>query len=137
MKAFSIVAIFLTLLVAGCAHHRDVRAGADGVHRVVVQTDNQEEGAQNAIAQANHFCEQRNLSAAFIDEKKDYTGDMKESDYKKAKTTAKVVQAAGGAAWVFGGKRESTVGGIAGIGGGIADHALGNAYNVEMRFKCQ
>lgn len=120
-----------------CAHHQDVRPGADGIHRVAVQTDNQEEGAREAIAQANHFCKQRNLAAAFLDEKKEYTGDMKEADYKKAKTTAKVVQAAGGAAWVFGGKNESTIGGIAGLGGGIADQALGEGYKVEMRFKCQ
>ncbi len=129
--------LFITGLLTACSHHRDVRPGAEGVHRVVIQTDDQDEGAQQAISQANYFCEKRNLSAAFVDEKKQYTGSMKEEDYRKAKTTAKVVQAAGGAAWVFGGKNESNIGGIAGVGGGIADAALGKGYTIEMRFKCQ
>lgn len=124
-------------LFAGCAHHRDVRPGADGVHRVLIHTDNQEEAGRDALRQANHFCEQQGKFAGIVDEKNNYVGSMKEQDYKNAKTAAKVAQAVGGAGWVFGGRNESTVGGVVGLGGGIADAALGKGYTVEMRFKCQ
>jgi hypothetical protein len=69
--------IFSALFFASCAHHRDVRAGADGVHRVIVNTDEEDEGSREAIAQAQHFCEQRNLSAAFVKEDKKFTGFIK------------------------------------------------------------
>jgi len=128
---------FVTLLLGACAHHRDVRPGADGTHRVAVQTDDKEQGAQEAIRQAQHFCEKRDLSAAFVDEKQSYTGSMDEESYKKGKTMAKVAQGVGSAAWVFGGKKESDAGGVVGLGGGIADSALGKGYTVEMKFRCQ
>lgn len=127
----------VALFLVGCAHHRDVRPAADGVHRVSVQANDKEEGAREAIAQANHYCEQRKLSAAFVDETQKYTGDMDEKTYKKSKTLAKVAQGVGGAAWVFGGKNESNAGGIVGLSGGIADSAIGKGYTVEMRFRCQ
>ena len=133
--------LFLLFLVGAfnltsCAHHRDVRPGADGIHRVVIKSDDHDEATRDAIAQANHFCEQRGKSAAIITEDKKYTGNMKESDYKTAKTASKVATAAGGMVHVFGGKTESTAGGIVGLGGVIGDAALGKAYNVEMKFKC-
>lgn len=127
----------LLFLMAACAHHRDVRAGADGIHRVVVTSEEQENGARDAIDQANHYCKQFDKYAAFINEEKKYTGSMKEEDYKTAKTASKVAQAVGGAGYVFGGRNESTVGGIVGLGGGIARGAIGNGYTTEMRFKCQ
>lgn len=36
----------------------------------------------------------------------------------------------------MGGKRESNVGGIAGLGGVGIDSALGKGYTIEMSFKC-
>ncbi len=128
---------FTAFMFVGCAHHRDVRPGTEGLHRVVIQTDEKEEGNREAIKQANHFCKERNQYAAFVEENQKYTGDMDEASYKKGKTIAKVAQGVGSAAWVFGGKNESNAGGIVGLGGGIAGSALGNGYTVEMKFKCQ
>ena len=125
------------LLLSACAHHRDVRPGADGIHRVVVTDDDKEEGARNAISQANHYCKESNKSAAFIEEDSKYTGSMDESSYKTAKTISKAATAAGGSVYVMGAKKESNVGGIVGTGGAIANSALGNEYKVEMKFKCQ
>lgn len=136
-KLVSFLTLSAGLILAGCAHHRDVRPGADGVHRVLIHTDNQEQAGQDALRQASHFCEKQGKYAGIVDEKNNYVGTMNEQDFKNAKTAAKVAQAAGGAGWVFGGQRESTVGGIVGLGGGIADAALGKGYTVEMRFKCQ
>ncbi len=137
MNKFFLLGILGIGFLAGCAHHRDVRPGADGVHRVVVTTEDTEQGSRDALDQANHFCKERNLSAAIINEDNKYSGSMDEKSYKTAKTAAKVAQAAGGAAFVFGGRNEKTAGGIVGMGGGIADSALGKGYTVEMKFKCQ
>lgn len=136
MKKIVLVSL-LSLIYVGCAHHRDVRPGADGVHRVSLQTDNKEEGSREAISQANHYCKQQQKHAAFMEESQKYTGDMDEKDYKKAKTAAKVAKGVGSAAWVFGGKNESNLGGIVGLGGAVADGAIGEGYTVEMKFKCQ
>lgn len=126
------------LCLAACAHHRDVRPGADGTHRVVIQTDNTEQAQRDAISQANHYCKEKNGSeAAFVSEDAKYTGDMDESTYKNAKRASQVAKTVGGAVWAMGGKKESEVGGIAGIGGVAADQALGKGYTVDMKFKCQ
>jgi hypothetical protein len=66
-----------------------------------------------------------------------YTGDMSESDYKRMKIVGKVAQAAGGAVWALGGQRESNVGGIAGLGGVVADLTAGKGYTGDMKFRCQ
>jgi len=134
---FSSLMIVSFGFLSSCAHHRDVRPGVDGLHRVVIQSDNTDESKRDAIAQANHYCESLHKSAAFIDESQKYTGSMDESDYRNAKTASKVATGAGSAVHVFGGKNESTVGGIVGLGGAIADQALGNGYTIEMKFKCQ
>lgn len=126
----------LSLLFVSCAHHRDVRPGADGIHRVLIQTDDKGEGSRNAIRQANHYCEELGRHAAFIKEDQKYTGTMDEKDYEKTKKVANVAKAVGGSAWVFGGKRESGAGGLVGLGGIAADAAAGQGYTVEMQFKC-
>jgi hypothetical protein len=129
--------IFLSLFMLSCGHHRDVRAGADGIHRVKFQTDDKDQGTQHAIAQANHYCEQSKRQAAFIDENTTYTGHMSEKDYQATKTVGKVGKAVGGTVWAMGGKRESNAGGVLGLGGIAADAIAGEGYTVEMRFKCQ
>lgn len=132
-----IVILGLVVAVLGaCAHHRDVRPGVDGINRVVIQTDDTEEGARNAISQANHFCKEQNKYAAFVNEDKKYTGDLDEKTYRNAKRASKAATAVGGAVYVFGGQTEKTLGGLAGIGGATADQVLGKGYTVEMKFKC-
>ncbi|MGZ3742755.1 MAG: hypothetical protein ACXWRE_07845 [Pseudobdellovibrionaceae bacterium] len=125
------------LLSAACAHHADVRPGPDGIHSVKITAEDKESGSREAIEQANDFCKEYKKMAVFLNEESKYDGSMDEKDYKTAKTTAKVAQAVGGAGYVFGGKNESTAGGILGLGGGIANQALGKAYSVNMKFKCQ
>jgi len=80
MKTFKIVLTFLGLLVlASCAHHRDVRPGVDGINHVMVRETTREEAERSAIKQANHFCKDSNRMAAFMEEKTQYTGSMNES----------------------------------------------------------
>ena len=126
------------LIGFSCAHHRDVRPGADGIHRVIVRSED-DEGSRDALSQANHYCEkvQKNRSAAIVSEDKKYVGSMNESDYKTAKTVSKVAQGVGTAGMIFGGRNEKTAGGVVGFGGAIADGAIGKGYTIEMKFKCQ
>ncbi len=127
----------MALLFVSCAHHRDVRPGADGIHTVIIHTDESEEGSRNAISQANHFCEERQQSAAFVNEDTKYTGSMDKENYDSLKTASKVAKTVGGAAWVFGGRQEKNVGGLVGLGGVVADDVAGKGYTVQMKFKCQ
>ncbi|ODS51122.1 MAG: hypothetical protein ABS42_00020 [Bdellovibrio sp. SCN 50-8] len=137
-NTLKITFVLSMLFLSACAHHRDVRAGANGVHRVVVKDEDGHSGAQGAISQANDFCEKKRggRSAAFLKEKKQYDGDMDEKSYKNAKRASKVAQTVGGGVWAHGGKRESTFGGLVGLGGSAVDQALGEAYTIDMKFKC-
>lgn len=139
MRTLGLLAGLVLIFSLGCAHHRDVRPGAEGVHTVVVQSEDADQGAKEAISQANHYCKEKDKTkeAAFIEENSKYSGDMDEQTYKNAKRAATVAKTVGGGVWVFGGKTESTIGGLAGLGGQAADNAIGKGYTVKMRFKCQ
>lgn len=137
MKTIKFVMTLIVLvLFFSCAHHDDVRPGTSGIHRVKVMTDDETMGTRDAIEQANHFCKTKGKSAEFIDENKEYTGSLDEKDYKHAKRASKVAQSVGGMVHVFGGKKESQLGGVVGVGGIVGDTMLGNEYQIEMKFKC-
>ncbi len=135
MKKLLFVSLVSGFLIS-CAHHKDVRPSGDGVHRVSVQTDDKGVGGQEAMKQAEHYCNERNQSAVIVEENQKYNGSMDEKTYNTAKTVSKVAQGVGSAAWVVGGKKESEAGGVVGLGGAVAGSALGDGYNVEMKFKC-
>lgn len=138
MKSISVLVIpFLALALSSCAHHRDVRAGIDGFHKVSVQASDKQSGQRDAISQANHFCEteQGNTRAAILDEKTSYTGSLDEA-------TRNNVRQASGAAMAVGNMLGSASGeygqhpvGIAGSAGYMMTSGLD--YTVEMKFKCQ
>ena len=129
--------LFLPILfLISCAHHRDVRPGVDGVHRVVVKLDEDVQGSREALGQADHYCESLGKRAAIISEEKKYTGDMKEEDYKKAKTATKVVGAVGGLTTIFGGRNERKAGWATALGASAADGIIGMGYTLELKFKC-
>ena len=135
MKNVTCLALLLT--VASCAHHRDVRPSASGKHIVSFQTDRANQGYKQAKSQADHFCEERGKNAYIEKEESVYIGSIKQSEYEKRKTAAKVVQGVGSGVFAFGGKKESPLGGIAALGGGIADEAIGKGYNYKLHFICK
>ena len=138
MKRLTFLIVLSMMFGVSCAHHKDVIPQADGVHRVMIQTDDVDGATKKCIKEANHYCKSKNQEAAFVGtEDKKYTGDMDERDYKQAKRVSEVAKTVGGAVWVFGGKTERQLGGLAGLGGIGADAYLGKPYTVEMRFKCQ
>lgn len=134
--------LFLIVFTLGCAHHRDVRPGVDGVHHVVVRAEDKESAEQSAISQAEHYCEQTKRSMAIINEKTEYTGTMDEA-------TRNTLRKASKAATVLGGTRVSHRKGTeaqddldqsnilhdAGKVGNIM--TSGDDYRTEMTFKCQ
>ncbi len=127
----------VSIIGFGCAHHRDVRPGANGDHKVVLNQEDKEEGYRDAMSQAEDYCQQFHKAPVIVNEGTKYQGNMDEGTYQKAKTASKVAQAAGGAIWTLGGQTESTVGGVAGLGGSVARGALGNGYRYELVFRCQ
>ena len=132
-----LLGLILITVLTSCAHHKDVRPGIEGVHKIRIEAENPEQGTRNAIEQGQHFCEKRNKDAAFIKENKKYTGDMDEKSYKTAKKVSKIAQVVGGSVWVFGQRKGTkSLGGLVGLGGTAADIAIGKGYTVEMRFKC-
>jgi hypothetical protein len=134
MKLLLLTSVFL---LASCAHHKDVRPNDSGVHNVSFQTEDKSSGYQNGNSQANHFCEQKKQTAFIVQEVYKYTGSMDEDTYKATKTASKVASGVGGAAFVFGGKKESDAGGLIGLGGGIANSVAGSGYTYTMSFKCK
>ena len=137
MKIHFIAVPALLIILVSCAHHRDVRPGVDGIHRVSLQASETEDGTREAIDQANHFCEERGKSAAFISEEKKYTGDMNEKDYKNVRRAGKVAQVVGSGVYTFSGhKKTSDVGGLGALGGSAANAVASDGYSVEMKFKC-
>lgn len=140
MKKTMIALLALTpVLFVSCAHHRDVRPGADGTNRVVVREQTQERAERDAIDQANHFCEQTNRHAAFVAENKtQYTGTMDEGTrdtLRKASTAASVLGAVGSGAGEGGTRTGGNVLWGAGTVGGIM--TSGKDYLADMSFKCQ
>lgn len=130
-------ASFATLLLASCAHHRDVRPSEDGLNKVILNVENKDDGYRNAMSQAEDYCKQSNQKPVIVTENSKYQGTMAESTYNNGKTASKVAQAVGGAVWTLGGQKESTVGGITGLGGSVAREALGNGYQYVLNFRCR
>ncbi|MCC6278680.1 MAG: hypothetical protein IT289_12260 [Oligoflexia bacterium] len=135
-KLFGIVT--LGFLLSSCGHHRDVRPGADGVHKVTVRGEEKEEAERSAISQAEHYCKEFEKRPAFIEEKTVYTGNMDEKTRDTVRKASKAAMVVGGTASTFG-KDEGTrtAGGVVGVGGGVGSiMAGGNDYTSEMKFKC-
>lgn len=134
------LALFSMLLVlAACAHHRDVRPGANGIHKVVTRGPDKDAVERDAISQAQNYCETMKLNAAFVDDTgAKYTGDMDESTHKVLRKASKAAQVLGPGMTVLGGRNESNAGQVM-TGGGVVGGIMtgGDAYTATMTFKCQ
>ena len=126
--------IWFALLV-GCQHHRDVRPSPDGVHTVAFYTDDKGEGAREAIAQADHFCQETEHAAVILSESIEYFCEMEEAEYIVAKNLARAAEMAGHVLDVDDTGSDNT-GDIISAAGTFADEALGDCYEVDMRFEC-
>lgn len=129
--------VSLTFFAISCGHHKDVRAAADGNHRVVVVSTEKENGSREAIEQANHFCKDDKMKAFVVSETQKYSGDMDENTYNNMRRVSKVAKTVGTGIYVGGGEKESDIGGIVGLGGAATEEALGEGYTTEMIFQCR
>ncbi len=131
--------LILSLIMIGCAHHRDVRPGADGINHVVVRAAEQESAERQAIDQANHYCkEELQKSAVFVNEESKYTGDMDEKTRKTVRNASKAAGVVGGSMGVFGGRSERQAGNVIGGAGAVGAIMTGDdAYTADMKFKCR
>ena len=116
----------------------DVRPGPDGIHSVIMLTDDRDDGARAALRQAKRWCKKDKQDFAIHDEMITFICDMDEADYLRAKQLAAAAQAAGA---VTSGTSEEesnaeTVGDILQAGGAAAEAALGDCYEVELIFEC-
>ena len=128
----------MVLVVTACATYKDVRPGVDEVNRVAIRTDDVDGATRKCIKEARNYCHAHgDREPAFLNESSNYTGTMKESDFKNAKMVSHIAEGVGGAVWVFGGNIIRPLGAAAMIGGAIADQQIGKGYTVEMLFKCR
>lgn len=122
--------------VLSCAHHKDVRPGADGINRVIIHSDG-DAGERAALVQAEHYCKELGKMPAIVEEKTAYTGKVNEETYNNGKAVSRVLKTVGSMTHVFGGTNERNAGGVGVLAGVGTDAALGNGYTTEMKFKCQ
>ncbi|HVJ64466.1 MAG TPA: hypothetical protein VM901_04360 [Bdellovibrionota bacterium] len=134
MKRSILVSLLaLSGLVIGCAHHRDVRPGADGKNRVVTTATEAEKASRGSIAQATHYCEQFKQAPRIVSEGTVYTGEMDEN-------TRKVLRKASNAAILVGGVNsdyDHPVNPVLGAGQVGAIMTSGEDYRTEMVFECK
>lgn len=128
----------LTLFVlTACASYDHVRPGADGIHQVIIRGPDKENVETKAIREAKNFCQSKELEAAFISDKTDYTGSMNESTHKMIRKTSKAAMAGGAMLETLDDENDSKLGeGI--FGAGAVGRVLQDeeAYTTKMKFKC-
>jgi len=143
MKKIALL-IILSLTLSSCAHHMDVRAGENGIHRVEVRADSRDFAPRSALSQANDFCKERNQYAVILEENVQYVGSMSETAYNAARTASNVATAAGVGTGIYAlAKNKSSksktakVAALATAGGLVGKAIVNDGYVAQMRFKCQ
>lgn len=137
-KLTSLLAILTLALITSCASHQHVRAGADGIHHVVIRATDKVHAEELAISEANSYCDTFKKTPAFVSEKTNYTGQMDEETHNTIKKVAKISTIGGAMMGTMGGKKESNVGeGLFGVGAVGQATLDDDAYTSDMTFKCQ
>ena len=123
-------------LTAGCVG--DVRPGPDGIHSVMLLTDDRDDGARVALRQAKRWCKKKKQDFVVHEEMISFICDMDEADYIRARQLAAAAQAAGSVTSSTSDEDSNaeTVGDILQAGGAAAEAALGECYEVELLFEC-
>ena len=135
----NIALIILSLFVlSSCAGHPHVRAGATGVHRVLIRGTEKETIERQAINEAENFCESKNLSPAFVSENTAYTGSMDEKTHKTIQKVSKAATVGGSMVGVMGGTNRDRRSGQGVMGAGVVGSVFQDeeAYTADMSFKC-
>lgn len=139
MKALQLAGCFAFVLLGfGCQTYPDVHPMASGIHKVSFKTERKGEGFREAMPQAQAYCKDvAQKSAIQVSETSEYIGNIDEATYNAGKTASQVAVAVGATGAVFGGEKESDVGSVTAVGGGIANSALGLGYQYTLEFRCE
>ena len=131
--------MLLLLSLVGCMPN--VLPSADGVHSVVLMTDNKQEGTFYAKNQAKRYCKRKqNKKNYFVENQTiSYVCDMDEAKYIRAKKAAAAAEMAGVATSTASGEDSNgeLVGDILASAGAITNATLGDCYEVKMHFVCK
>src|ERR1043165_7129111 len=84
------------LFLVSCAHHEDVRPGANGVHRVIVRGADKAAVEHSAIEQAGYYCKESKKKSVITEESVKYTGSMDENTHNTIRRASKAVGVIGG-----------------------------------------
>jgi acyl-CoA hydrolase len=128
--------LFVFSMMFACV--KNVQPGADGVHRVVLFTDDKEAGTVAALRQAKRYCKKDKQEFAVDRKKIDYICEMDEADYIRAKNLAQAAQVAGNMTSMAA-EEDSTqesIGDVLATGGVAAEASLGECYKVKLVFQC-
>lgn len=116
----------------------DVRPGPDGIHSVLLLTNDKVEGSRSALRQAKRWCKRDDQQFVIHEEITEFVCDMDEADYLRAQQLAAAAQAAGSVTSNAAEEdsRTETIGDILQAGGIAAEEALGDCYEIELLFEC-
>lgn len=116
----------------------DVRPGPDGIHSVLLLTDDKAEGSRGALRQAKRWCKRDDQQFVIHEEITAFVCDMDEADYLRAQQLAAAAQAAGSvtSSSAEEDSRTETIGDILQTAGIAAEEALGDCYEIELLFEC-
>ena len=116
----------------------DVRPGPDGIHSVMLLTDDRDDGARKALRQAKRWCKKEQQDFIVHEEMITFICEMDEADYIRARQLAAAAQAAGSVTSSTSDEDSNaeTVGDILQAGGAAAEAALGECYEVDLTFEC-
>ena len=116
---------FLLVSLVGCMPN--VLPSSDGIHSVVLFTDNKQDGTFEAKKQAKRYCKRKEKKQYYVEDQTiSYVCAVDEVKYIRAKKAAAAVGMTGIA----------TSTGLASAGL-IADAAIGDCYEVKMHFVCK
>ena len=130
--------MFLLLSLVGCMPN--VLPSADGVHSVVLMTDDKQEGTFYAKNQAKRYCKRKEKKNYFVENQTiSYVCEMDEAKYIRAKKAAAAAEMAGLATSTASDEDSNgeVVGDILTSAGAITDAALGDCYEVKLHFVCK
>ncbi len=130
--------IVMLMTLVGCMPN--VLPSADGVHAVVLLTDDKQEGTFYATRQGKRYCKRDDKKKFFVeDQTVSFICEMDEKKYIRAKRAAEAAELAGLA--TSSSSEENTngelVGDILATAGAITDATLGDCYEVKIHFVCK
>ena len=130
--------MILLLSLIGCMPN--VLPSADGVHSVVLLTDDKQEGTYYAMRQGKRYCKRAEKKTFYVeDQTVSYVCEMDEQKYIRAKKAAEAAELAGLATSTASDEDSSgqIVGDILITAGAVTDATLGDCYEVKIHFVCK